>query len=277
MADDEEFENFSRLIQALGPFLDEVVIVGGWAYRLYRHLPDTVAPAYAPLFTEDADIAIPDGIVLSHSLRDRLRENGFTEEFLGEDSPPITHYRLGNDGSGFYAEFLTPKIGGGGRRGKASQDTTEIAGVIAQKLRHLEILTRETWQVPLDRRATMSRPVDVKVPNPVSFLVQKLLIHGQRHFRDRAKDVLYIHDTIELFSASLDSLRQLWLERIQPTLPDRTGTDMQRLARHVCREDADAVQRASRKATEVGRELTAETIHGVCDAGLRRLFDDDDD
>ena len=47
-------------------------------------------------------------------MRARLLAHGFTEEFLGEDQPPATHYHLGGEPSGFYAEFLTPLVDAGG-------------------------------------------------------------------------------------------------------------------------------------------------------------------
>jgi hypothetical protein len=34
-----DFENFGRRIEALTPWLDQVVIIGGWAHRLYRLHP----------------------------------------------------------------------------------------------------------------------------------------------------------------------------------------------------------------------------------------------
>ena len=36
----------------------------------------------------------------------------------------------------------------------------------------------------------------ILVPNPAAFLVQKILIHEKRDRNMRAKDILYIHDTI---------------------------------------------------------------------------------
>jgi len=41
-------------------------------------------------------------------------------------------------------------------------------------------------------------------------MVQKLLIQEKRDRRSRAKDVLYLHDTIELLGASLDILGEEW-------------------------------------------------------------------
>lgn len=36
MKADAELEPFVRLIEALEPWLEEVVLIGGWAHRLYR-------------------------------------------------------------------------------------------------------------------------------------------------------------------------------------------------------------------------------------------------
>lgn len=43
----------------------------------------------------------------------------------------------------------------------------------------------------------------VRIPNPAAFLVQKILIHDKREREDKAKDILYIHDTIETFGGNL--------------------------------------------------------------------------
>jgi hypothetical protein len=107
-----EFDPFARLLQVLEPWLDEVVIVGGWAHRLHRLHPFGQSLAYAPLMTLDADIAVPPRLaVLDEDIRQRLLAGGFREEFLGTDQLPATHYRLGTAGSGFYAEFITPLVG----------------------------------------------------------------------------------------------------------------------------------------------------------------------
>ena len=34
----------------------------------------------------------------------------------------------------------------------------------------------------------------VQIANPASFLAQKILIHEQRDYRDKAKDLLYMHE-----------------------------------------------------------------------------------
>jgi hypothetical protein len=87
---------FDRLVAALGPWLDQVVIVGGRAHQLYRLHPRAQRLEYPPLTTLDTDIAVPAKLpVRGQDIRERLLAHGFTEEFLGDDRPPATHYRPG--------------------------------------------------------------------------------------------------------------------------------------------------------------------------------------
>lgn len=86
--------------------------MGGWAHRLFRLHPLAQTVPYEPLLTLDSDVAVPITLdVREEDLRWRLISVGFKEEFLGEDQPPATHYRLGDETGEFYAEFLTPLIG----------------------------------------------------------------------------------------------------------------------------------------------------------------------
>src|SRR6267378_5807238 len=116
---DRELEAFSKFIGALEPWLGEVVLIGGWAHRLYRHHPLARRLAYLPLITLDGDVAVPPKLKgRKLSVRKRLLDAGFVEEFVGEDWPPATHYHYGK-GGGFYAEFLSPLVGSEyDRRGK---------------------------------------------------------------------------------------------------------------------------------------------------------------
>jgi hypothetical protein len=70
-------------------------------------------------------------------IRERLLAHGFTEEFLGVDDPPATHYHLRDEASGFYAEFLTPLTGSSTDRKGQRKATLEIAGVTTQQLRQV--------------------------------------------------------------------------------------------------------------------------------------------
>jgi hypothetical protein len=117
---------FTRLIVAIEPWLDQIVIVGGWAFQLYRRHPAAQEVDYPLLTTEDADIAVPLKLpARAESLRKRLLTHGFTEEFFGEDRPPATHYHLGDEASGFYAQFLAPLMGSEHDRKGRSKSTIE--------------------------------------------------------------------------------------------------------------------------------------------------------
>ena len=221
----EDFAAFARLVDALRPWLGHLVVVGGWAHRLHRFHPLAHAPEYLPLRTRDADLAFSLDAPLSGDMAGALDKAGFTQELLGEHAPPVTHYRLGGEDAGFYVEFLTPLHGDGLTRKGEPDATLSRAGITAQKLRYLELLLASPWTVSVgpDRGVPLTEPLDVFVPNPVGFIVQKLLIHGERDPHKKAQDVLYIHDTFELFGASLDVLRALWADEVRPVMPARTA------------------------------------------------------
>ena len=83
MTAERDDEKFAQLVEALGPYLDRVVIVGGWAHRLFRSHPLAQALPYAPLMTRDTDVALPAGIAAgTENLRERLLSHGFHEAFL---------------------------------------------------------------------------------------------------------------------------------------------------------------------------------------------------
>ena len=219
---DPELEAFSKFIVAIEPWLGEVVLVGGWAHRLYRLDPRARKLEYLPLTTLDGDVAIPPKLKKEEStVRTRLLEAGFEEKFIGEDRPPATHYHYGK-GGGFYAEFLAPLEGSEYDRHGKRKATKEVGGVSSQLLRYIEILLLSPWKVELgpENGYALAPKRTVQIANPTSFLAQKILIHEQRDYKDKAKDLLYMHDTIEVFSENLGELQKL-----RKDLPKRRKPD----------------------------------------------------
>lgn len=257
-------EPFNRRAAALGPWLDQVVIVGGWAHQLYRLHPSAHQLEYPPLTTLDADIAVPGKLpVREEDIRERLLAHGFAEEFLGDDRPPATHYRLGGGTSGFYVEFLTPLTGSGYDRRHRRKAAIEIAGIISQQLRHIEILLSHPWSVEL-------KTATVQIANPVSFLAQKILIRGKREREDRAKDILYMHDTLEVFGARLGELRKLWRTNVARQLHRRSASTVLKASEILFGELSDDVRRAAE--ISAGRALSAEAIREACRYGFTEVF-----
>jgi hypothetical protein len=127
----EDLQGFTKLLDALRPWLGHLVVVGGWAHRLHRLHPMAVHPQYMPLRTRDADVALSIRAPLAGDIGEALRKAGFEGHFSGQHTPPVTEYRLGNEDGGFYAEFLTPLYGNGVTREGKPDVTVSSAGITA--------------------------------------------------------------------------------------------------------------------------------------------------
>ncbi len=273
MTANRDVKDFARLIEALHPWLNQIVVIGGWAYRLYRLHPLAQQLEYEPLATFDTDVAVPAHLsVAGPNMHECLIASGFLEEKLGEAQPPAAHYRLVSAETGFYAEFLTPLEGNEYKRGGQRDATTRIAGVSSQKLRHIDLLLKNPWAVEID--ATNGYPTAetrrVQLPNPASFLAQKALIRHKRDRIDRAKDVLYIHDTIEAFGGALTAIRKQWVTDVKPGLHTNGIRKIEKAADVLFAEVDDTIREAARIA--VGRNLTAESIREACSYGWNQIF-----
>ncbi|HEU4833753.1 MAG TPA: GSU2403 family nucleotidyltransferase fold protein [Pyrinomonadaceae bacterium] len=270
----EDLANFARLIEAIRPWLIHIVIVGGWAHRCYRFHPLASDQEYQPLRTRDVDLAFSLTAPLEGDLRQALIKAGFEEEFLGEQTPPVVHYRLGEEDGGFFAEFLTVKKGDGLRRDGKSDLTVSRAGITAQKLRHLELLLEAAWkvQVAADNKVPVDRSVDLTVPNPVSFIIQKLLIQKYRDREKQAQDTLYIHDTLELFGASLEELRKIWENDLRPKIPPKTAKRAIVTGMELFRNVTDVIRDAVRIPQD--RTLQPENARAAILYGLEEVLGD---
>ena len=269
---DPELEAFSKFIDALDPWLDEVVLVGGWAHRLYRLDGRARKLDYLPLTTLDGDVAVPSKLKKEEStLRKSLLEAGFEEEFVGEDRPPATHYHYGK-GGGFYAEFLAPLEGSEYDRSGKRKATKKVGGVSFQLLRYIEILLISPWKVELgeENGYALSPKRRIQIANPASFLAQKILIHKERNYKDRAKDLLYMHDTVEEFSESLDELQNIFRDAVRPKLHPRRTAELDAAADKLFGRVEDTTREAALMAT--GRKLSPERLAETTQAGLNEIF-----
>ena len=263
---------FARLVDAIRPWLKQLVFVGGWAHQLYRLHALASIPPHQPLRTRDADLAFSANARLPGDIGAALRAADFREELSGEHTPPVSEYRLGDENQGFYVEFLAPLSGSGAKRGGAADATLAKAGVTAQKLRYLEVLLIGPWSIQLGRSTgfPLRTPVNVRVANPVSFIAQKLLIRGRRKHNKVPQDVLYIHDTLELFGRDLEALRAVWLDQVRPTLAPRTVRNMGEFRREQYGDVTDAIRTAARIPQD--RDLDPDGMRAACAFGLDAVF-----
>lgn len=89
---------------------------------------------------------------------------------------------------------------------------------------------------------------------------------------ERAKDVLYIHDTFETFAGSLEDLRQIWLDTVKPSLHPNRVRDVHTVLRRLFADVSDTLRCASRIATAIGRTISAESILEVCQVECNQVF-----
>jgi hypothetical protein len=174
---------------------------------------------------------------------------------------------LGGEASGFYAEFLTPLVGGEYDRNQKRKATAQVAGVVSQQLRYIELLLHQPWWINLESDGSGAK---IQIANPVSFLAQKVLIHGKRDRGDRAKDILYMHDTLEVFAARLQKMRELWRDVVAPKLNARSATKVSRAPEVLFVELSDDIRRASEISTE--RVLSPQAIREACRFGFIQVF-----
>lgn len=262
----------AKLIHALDPWRDHLVFIGGWAHRLYRFDPRANELGYQPIFTRDTDLAIQHEVPLEGDIKAALVREGFKEELAGEHRPPVAHYTLGDDGMGFYAEFLTPLHGSGIKRNGAQDATTTTAGISAQKIRHLDVLLVAPWVIEVGRKhgVPLSRSMDIQVANPTSFMVQKFLIHEDRPADKRAQDLLYVHDAIELFGGVLPQLKVLWQKSVGPALGERKSAKLVELILAEVSSVSDTMRNAARIPQD--RRLSPEKLQAVCKSGLTQIL-----
>ena len=255
------------------PWLSQIVIVGGWAHRLFRYHPLAQAVPYEPLTTFDTDVAIPHRLeVREQDLRNRLTHAGFTEKLLGDHQPPAVHYQLGENEGSFYAEFLSPPIGGEYDRQGNRRATARMAGVTSQNLRYIDLLLDSPWKIELSRANgfALESATEVQIAHPTRFIAQKLLIYPRRERRSREKDILYLHDTIELFGASLDVLQAEWTMRLTEALSVNAVREIKGAADGLFSKVSEEIRGAARMAA--GRTLTPDRIQELCYTGLKAIF-----
>jgi hypothetical protein len=81
---------------------------------------------------------------------------------------------------------------------------------------------------------------------------------------------LYLHDTIELFGASLDVLGEEWERAAKPELSESAIRTVEASADTVFSKVTDDIRGAAQAAA--GRALTPERIQELCRAGLKAVF-----
>jgi hypothetical protein len=184
-------------LNALAPYLDDVVICGAWAWYVYRKYLGT-ATELPTDFTRDLDCASGRRVPVrrDQTIVQCLEASGFEWAPRGDDPPPSYYKWPSAERPDVEVEFLTPKRGSGEERIVAVQQDLN-----AQALWHLDILLFEPLEVELAEESDdPGEPAfrgKVLVPRMGHFVVQKGLIVRRRSEAEQMKDLFYVFDLID--------------------------------------------------------------------------------
>lgn len=211
-------EQVLRRLHSAG-VLDGMVVAGSWCVLFYQAYFDS--EDFTPtLRTRDLDFAVPVPTRFSRKtdVAELLDDLGFVLDFRGEEG----HMRLMHPD--LILEFLVPERG---RGSSGAFDIPEL-GVNAQPLRFLDLSLNDTVTVDF-------RGIPVRLPHPVRFALQKLLVSRRRDDREKgAKDrtqAVMVLDAIRaagdaaLVSEVYSSLPAKWRRAIRAAMdePDSSG------------------------------------------------------
>ena len=184
-----EYDAFlAKTARTVGPYLNQVVFVGGCASALYAS-HSAASSVLRSMVTKDIDIAGDlrlETPVDAVPLAQRMTEAGFEEEHLAPTAfSPVIKYVPKDGEKTFDVEFLCPKRGARRRRGATEEGSVEIHdGLLAQSLQYLGILLVDPWQIDLaDAGLDTEIPEKgllVRIPNPAAYIVQKVLIRNRQ-------------------------------------------------------------------------------------------------
>lgn len=221
MAFDSPDDFLAHVLKTFRPYLNTFVLVGGFAVRLYELHPRAAPAAARVLRTFDADLAAPVAQIpiAEKSLAKLAEAGGFEPECRGDAVPPVMKFapKRGLDEpvgvDQYTVEFLIPMTGAPVGRGGRVVVTSDIQeGVTAQRLRYLDLLFESPWRVSLARLRGIpekTRAIEVRLPHPGFFIVQKSLISEELNRQDkRPKGMAYIYQVVSLFRRELPALAE---------------------------------------------------------------------
>jgi hypothetical protein len=182
---------FVRVLQALQPRLGDVVLVGGWAWYLYRKYL-TGERSFPGEFTLDVDVAAPRRLpTIGPELDELLEASHFKLKMEGDERPPVSRHSWPSaEAPEAVVEFLTPALAAG------VETTREISGIVAQQLRYLDLLLDDPLELDVhERERGESFDGSVRVPRVGSFVLHKALTYRKRKEKEkRSKDLFYLFD-----------------------------------------------------------------------------------
>jgi len=185
-----------KTLEALRPYLSQIVIGGGWApYLYYRYLAKN--RERTPVLTRDIDFMVGHQVpIVGPQTIDEIltKEAKLTAASKNLDNPAVIHYEGTIDGVEVEIEFLTDQTG--------SQEEKVLVvqkGLHAEALRYVSIMVENPLLLEINDMEPVQAdaPLIVQVPMPAAYIFQKGLSFPDRRDKQKAsKDLYYIFDIL---------------------------------------------------------------------------------
>jgi hypothetical protein len=207
-----EIKFLYRILSIIEPYIQDLILVGGFASLLYSVHEKAENDDNPLLITYDVDLASEGKVTIKggKSIHELLEEEDIKCELVGKfEEPIIKYYPTAKTDSEYYVEFLAPLFGSETKKnGKPDLIQNIQKDLSAQKLRYLDLLLYNTWTVHSSNLPTLEDYPDlaIKVPHPCMYIMQKILALSKRQTKDRNKDYAYIYQTLTYFRKDLRSL-----------------------------------------------------------------------
>jgi len=208
----DEMQFLYRVLDTIQAYLQDIILIGGFASLLYRFHEEATQVDSHYLITYDVDLAAEGKIPIrgDNSIHDLLEKAGFECKLLGNfEEPIVKYYPTEIKESKYYVEFLSPLSGSGTKRnGKPDLIETIQKDLSAQKLRYLDLLMKSTSKVHTSSISDLQEQPDliVRIPDPSMYIMQKILILKERGPTGQNKEYAYIYQTLTCFRKHLKSL-----------------------------------------------------------------------
>lgn len=186
-----------RGLAAIAPYLDQVVVAGGWVPHIYELLYDATKAGRSPR-TRDIDLAVPRSIAVKDASIDQLLQAaGFACRFHSLDTPAVTKYVAsdGDDNGEIEIEFITDAPGARGAVLNVQ------SGLTAQELHYVGMLLENPWPVDFANITDGAFVQTVLVPTPGAFVLHKALVFKNRLDQlKKEKDLYYVFFVLDTFT-----------------------------------------------------------------------------
>jgi len=213
----EKYKLFLSVIRALDKAgaLDQIILIGSWSQFLYRDYFQN-SPHIPAIRTLDVDFLVPQPSKAGKDIdiSKILEKCGFEIN----SSYPEGYSKFSNPE--LEIEFLTPELG----KDNGSHCNIKNLHVQAQKMRYLDILQEHVLKVTYEH-------IEVKVPEPSAFVIQKIL--GTEYRKNSGKKQKDLDAAKEIGEYLLeDPVQRKKLKTIFDSLPVKWGKRLRKIIQH---------------------------------------------